>query len=223
MEFPGQEGYWRKCGNSWSQLKKKRNFQGCSSKNSGGISMGVLVIDLGISNRGVTQGNFAEFPRVGESLFSPEFLRVKSQIQKFLGGWGGRGSRKLYPRPPPPPPPTHVWFFGIDSPSNAHPTFGSPTIPTFKDVPNLPSNGTVSSSCFFLGGILVRFPRLGVTKKEEDLNKLEQTCHPKCNLFINDHPWPENEQLVSRNVIHSLSIILGTLARGRRAGGDHSS
>ena len=66
--------------------------------------MGVLVIDLGISNRGVTQGNFAEFPRVGESLFSPEFLRVKSQIQKFLGGWGGRGSRKLYPPPPPSTP-----------------------------------------------------------------------------------------------------------------------
>lgn len=34
------------------------------------------------------------------------------------------------------------------------PTFGSPTIPHFSDVPNLPIKGVGFSSSFFLGGIL---------------------------------------------------------------------
>lgn len=35
-----------------------------------------------------------------------------------------------------------------------YPTFGSPTIPHFSDVPNLPIKGVGFSSSFFLGGIL---------------------------------------------------------------------
>lgn len=40
-----------------------------------------------------------------------------------------------------------------------YPTFGSPTIPHFNDVPNRPINGVGFSSSFFFGGILTRNER----------------------------------------------------------------
>ena len=49
---------------------------------------------------------------------------------------------------------TLKWFL-VSSINGTYPTLGSPTIPHFRDVPNLPKRGVASSSSFFFGGIFL--------------------------------------------------------------------
>ena len=84
----------RACGNSRDQLKKKWNFQACSRKTHVEFPW-VLALYHRIS-KGVTQ--LCRISR-GESLFSPQFLRVKRQIH-----WGFSEKYILNQTLPPPPP-----------------------------------------------------------------------------------------------------------------------
>ena len=78
------------CRNSWGQLKREVKFPGVLKKNSCGISMGLVVFDLVLETSkheaGESHNNFAEFPIIAngnamvKDFFSPEFIRVKSQI-----------------------------------------------------------------------------------------------------------------------------------------------
>ena len=83
------------CRNSRGQLKREVEFPGVFKKNSCGISMGLVVFDLVLETskheeaRGVTQqfcriSNHCQLIGNGNAMvkdfFSPEFLRVKSQI-----------------------------------------------------------------------------------------------------------------------------------------------
>ena len=70
----------RICGNSKGELKKKWNFQGCWRKTHVEFPW-VVVVDFGISSKGCYKISKCE------SLFSPEFLRVKSgKSQNSRGG-----------------------------------------------------------------------------------------------------------------------------------------
>ena len=83
----------RKCGNFRSQLKKKQNFQGCSSKNSCGIAM-VLVFDLGISKGCyINLMNFSGWKLVFPGISKGKVANLK------LGGRGISGNYILN-RPP---------------------------------------------------------------------------------------------------------------------------
>lgn len=50
------------------------------------------------------------------------------------------------------------------------PTFGTPTIPTFKFVPTRPISGFISGSAFFLGGIAATAKKGKSITKHELLN-----------------------------------------------------
>ena len=85
------QGYWRACGNSRGQLKKKWNFQWCSRRKHVEFPWVFIVFDLWIY-KGCHSQNFAEFPW-GAS------LGCKGKSDKSTNSWV-LFSRKAYAQPP---------------------------------------------------------------------------------------------------------------------------